>query len=94
MDQTPEILGLSLIATPIILGIVQGLKAANTVSSRWAMPAAIVIGILVCGLVGFTDMIDGYDLMGDWAIAVLSGVTAGLSASGLYSGGQRVVGSA
>lgn len=93
MDQTPEILGLTLIATPIILGIVQGLKAANTVSSRWAMPASLVIGILICGLVGFTDTIDGYDMWEDWAVAVLSGLTAGLGASGLYSGGQRVAGS-
>jgi hypothetical protein len=81
-------------AAPLVLAVVQALKATGVTSSRWAMPAACLVGILICFLVAAAGLVEGFALWHDWALAVLVGIASGLSAAGLYSGGQKVVGSA
>jgi hypothetical protein len=82
------------IAAPITVGLVQGAKASGMTSARWAVAFAILCGILIDVLVAATDLVDGFDLKDDIALVILLGIITGLSASGLYSGGKAVVGSA
>ena len=84
----------TVIAAPIVAGVVQGAKSAGMTSSRWAMPFAILVAIIVDALVAATDLVEGFDLKDDVALVILLGVITGLSASGLYSGGKAVAGSA
>lgn len=79
-------------ATPINIAIVEGLKQAGSVSPRWAMPASIVIGILITGLVAATDLVNRFDLKPDIGLVVLAGLLCGLGASGLYSGVRSIAG--
>jgi hypothetical protein len=92
MDQAAKLMAVVVAASPITLAVVQGLKAAGITGSRWAMPAAIVVGEGICFLVAAAHLVAGFALWGDWGLAALAGVATGLSAAGLYSGGQKVVG--
>lgn len=78
--------------TPIDVAIVEGLKRGGMTSTRWAMPAALVVGILIAAVVAGTDLVNRFDLRDDFALTVLAGVICGLGASGLYSGLQAVAG--
>lgn len=92
MEGSQELIAVQAIATPIVLAIVQGMKSAGITSSRWAMPAAVALGIAVCWLIAFTDLVDGYRFRDDWAVGILCGVMVGLASAGLYSGVRRVAG--
>jgi hypothetical protein len=63
---------------PIIIAIIQALKMTGWVKDRFAPLISIALGVLI----GFIANHDSADLSN----TILTGVTYGLSASGLYSG--------
>lgn len=83
----------SVIATSSVLtlGLVQAEKAMDLVTSRWAPVAALITGVLVCFLISFTSLVEGFTFADDWALALIAGLTSGLTAAGLYSGGKKLV---
>lgn len=76
LQGTPFVLA----AVPVVLGIVQAVKAAG-LPSRFAPLASLALGIGLSFLVGAF-----------WREAILQGVIVGLSASGLWSGAKAVSG--
>ena len=86
------LLAILLFSAVVVLAIVEGLKAGGVVSRRWAMPAAVVVGIILTGLVAVTDLVTRFDLEDDLDIVLLAGILCGLGASGLYSGVRAVLG--
>ena len=85
------LLGILTLCTPIILAIVQGLKQTGMTSTRYALIASLITGILIAALIAATNIIDGFDLRDDPALTILAGIMSGLGASGLYSGGRAVL---
>ena len=77
-----EILALAL---PLTVGLVQILKQAM-LPARWAGVASVAVGML-CGLVIRASGIGD----GTYALATLTGLIAGLSAAGVWSGAKAVV---
>lgn len=71
--------GLAIGAIPVVLGLVEIVKQFG-IESKWASLASIVIGIGVMSLIGDT-----------WQIVVAQGILIGLAASGLYSGGKKLL---
>lgn len=69
---------LVLACIPVTLGLVQVVKGVG-VPDRFAPIASIAFGI---GLVALTGAV--------WQVAIASGIVAGLSASGLWSGSKAV----
>lgn len=69
----------SIIAIPVILGVVSAIKTAG-MPSRWSAPLAIVLGAVV-----------SYFLAGHTGQSVFDGIVWGLSAAGLYSGTSAVI---
>lgn len=69
------------VATPIVIGLVEVIKRATGIESRFAPAVSLVLGIGV------------FYLLGSWAwqMNVLGGLLAGLSASGLYAGGRATM---
>jgi len=74
------------ILTPIILGIVSALKSAH-MPSTYAPLVSILLGVgaefLVVGALIPSPSV---------GVTVLLGIGVGLSASGLYSGGSKILG--
>lgn len=64
---------------PVVVALVQGAKAVG-MSGKYAPIASIVIAI---GLIILTGP-------ASWSAVILQGIVAGLSASGLYSGGKAI----
>lgn len=91
---TNELIAIVGIGAPVTVGIVQGAKASGLASGRWAMPFAIMIGVVIDLLIAATDIIDHFDIRDDFALAILAGIVTGLTASGLFSGFRAVAGSA
>lgn len=92
--QLGEMAIVTAISAPIVVAGVQGAKASGMTSSRWSVLFAITLGIVIDGLVAATDLVAGFDLKDDLALVILLGIITGFSASGLYSGGKAVAGSA
>lgn len=66
-----------MVLTPIVVGLVEVLKQAKDIESRYAPLASLVIGLVLS--VGSAVLL-GQEL----ATSVIVGLIAGLSASGLY----------
>jgi hypothetical protein len=71
---------------PVIVGLVEVLKAIG-LPSRWAPVAAIGCGIAICAGAALAS---GSEAGARWFEAGLSGIVAGLAASGLYSGSKKL----
>lgn len=71
------------VAIAVIVGIVEAIKRATGMPSKFAPLASIALGILA--MVAFADFVVT-------AQDVFAGVIVGLSASGLYSGTRATVG--
>ena len=74
-----EISSQFLILVPVVLGITQVIKMTG-LSSRYVPLLSLVLGMVGAILIGNLD-----------STSLLQGVIAGLSASGLYSGGKATV---
>ena len=75
--------GMELLAVPVILAIVEGIKQTTGLGGRWSF--ALSMGVAAV-------MAVGVGLMSAFTPALaVSAVLAGLSASGLYSGGKAVI---
>lgn len=72
-------------AAVVILGLVEVAKTSLGLPTRWAAPLAIVLGLLLGALLKLDQ-----PAVGSWLEVELLGLLAGLSASGLYSGGKAV----
>ncbi len=79
-----EIAGIVVVA--LIIGAVQVLKGFG-VKGKWAPVAAICVGLLVFAGQQLAKMIPGFE---PWYDVVMWGITAGLMASGLYSGSRSL----
>ena len=79
------ILAIMLIATPIVLGLTQGVKQMLVHSlineSRIAFPVSLILGVIVCFMLVLADVTEA-----SYRESLLAGVLSGMSASGLYSG--------
>ena len=89
---TNELIAIVGVGAPITVGIVQGAKATGVTVGRWAMPFAVGVGVLIDLLIAATDIVDGFDLRPDFALAILAGIVTGLTAAGLFSGFRAVAG--
>lgn len=85
----PIALGIDLqiftLALPLTLGVVQLLKEAG-LAARWAGLAALAVGLLAGVALGMA----GIGGSGDVRLAALSGMVAGLSAAGVWSGTKAI----
>jgi phosphotransferase system glucose/maltose/N-acetylglucosamine-specific IIC component len=85
VDNTLVIAGLPVAA--LIVGLVNALKQCG-LPSRWASLAAVGLGVSIyAGWLAVTSA-----LPGEWYVGLLTGVMAGLSASGGYSGTKALRG--
>lgn len=67
----------------VVLGVVEALKQAGLLPSRYAALAAALLGAIITSAVGIADASFS-------VISILTGIALGLSASGLYSGVKAV----
>lgn len=75
-----EFVGLA--AVPVIIGLVEVFKRWIA-DDRYYPLIALALGIII-------NVAIAYQTAGDYLLAVLVGIVAGLAASGLYSGGKAV----
>ncbi len=68
-------------AAPIVLALVQTL--APVVADRWKPAVSIILGIVVVAAIAASGELS-------WHQVPLTGITVGLAASGLYSGGRTM----
>lgn len=80
-DQLPA---LSLVGAAIIVGLVQAIKGATNMPARYAPLLSVSLGMLL----GMAYFLGGE--VDSWLTAVVLGIVAGLSASGLYSGAKAM----
>lgn len=66
----------------IIVGLVQAAKTAG-LADRWAPTAAVLLGLCAGGLLGLANNVATGP---GWVTAIMTGLMAGLSAAGIYSG--------
>lgn len=64
------------IVIAVIVGLVEAIKRATNLDTRFAPIVSIAIGLLIVGLFGVEGVTSN----------LLDGIIAGLTASGLYSG--------
>jgi len=69
----------------IIIALVELGKRNLGLATRWAAPLAVVLGLLLALLLKLDQ-----PGIGSWLQVELMGLLAGLSASGLYSGGKAL----
>lgn len=69
------------IAIPVIVALVEAIKRASGMDSKYAAILSVLLGAL-----GFALLADG-----EMVAKIFEGVVAGLSASGLYSGTKATV---
>lgn len=69
------------VGTPIVIGLVEVVKRAVGLESRFAPAVSLALGIGV------------FYLLGSWSLQmnILGGLLVGLSASGLYAGGKATI---
>lgn len=72
-----------MVLVPVVIGVVEVIKQAGNVSSRYAPLLSLVLGCLGVYLAS------GFALTG---ALVLEGIVVGLSAAGLYSGAKKTFG--
>ena len=77
MKELFEFSPLVIAIVPIVLGLIEVIKAAG-VSSKYAPSISIILSIALLGLTGIT-----------WQMMIVQGIIAGLAASGLYSGVKK-----
>jgi hypothetical protein len=75
-----EFVGLA--AVPVIIGLVEVFKRWIA-DDRYYPLIGLALGIII-------NVAIAYQTAGDYLLAVLVGIVAGLAASGLYSGGKAV----
>ena len=71
-----------LAAVPVVVGLVEVCKRWIS-DDRWYPIIALAFAVII-------NVAIAYQTAGDYLLAVLLGVVAGLAASGLYSGGKAV----
>ena len=75
-------------AVPLIVALVAMLRGTFNLPARWAAMAAVILGVALS--VG-----NAYSQVGGTPVnlylVIVSGLTLGLSASGLYSGGKAAL---
>jgi len=64
------------IVVAVIVGLVEAVKRATNLDTRFAPIVSVVLGLLIVGLFGVEGVTSN----------LLDGIIAGLTASGLYSG--------
>jgi hypothetical protein len=69
------------IAIPVLVALVEAIKRASNLDSKYAAILSVALGAL-----GFALLADG-----EMTARIFEGVVAGLSASGLYSGAKATV---
>jgi len=91
MEPTPIGLDLEIftLALPLTLGVVQLLKEAG-LPARWAGLAALVVGLLAGIAVHLAGIPTASGVGDDLRLAALSGIVAGLSAAGVWSGTKAI----
>jgi hypothetical protein len=75
-------------ATALVLILTQILKGPLPIPERYASVLAIALGIVVVGLANVSAVAD---VRLGWGEAILTGILAGASATGLYEVGKSAV---
>lgn len=81
-DVISSVYGMS--GVPVIIAVTEGIKRAfPTLSDRWYPLVAWAIALVI-------NLAIAYSRHTDLGVALVSGLLAGLAASGLYSGGRTL----
>ena len=78
-----DLLTAMVLTAPIVVALVQGIKLTGYVHERFNFPLALGLGVLVASLFPPSMSVTN---------EIASGILAGLSASGLWSGGKAMAG--
>lgn len=74
---------------PVIAGLVEFAKICGLPSEKWAVIGAVIVGVVLTVSIQASILFPAIE---PWLLAVLVGVLAGMTATGLYQIGSKWVG--